>query len=311
MTSTSRLLSALIACGIATSASAEDLALALQTPYVSVDPDSYTDVPLLITNTGATPSPVEHVVMPLHRDTYTFEQVAEGCGPMVSGGNLRFSIDPIPAGGSRVCTVRVHRPADEPDNMSMSWYVDEGSNWLAVEIGTFTDLAVSLARVDAQYASDGALRAIYRLEVGNLSNVGANDAYVKFGEECAGSPIAVDTNLPGGCVSDEIGCPYGGNAAPAARLSIAAGQRASCLVRFTAPPGVDTHVDGGLTGAMRNPTNGGWISDDNPANNGFSLDVAAGAPAQPSVPALSPWSMLLLAAALAGVAFGMRRRFRR
>jgi len=311
MISTKPLVLAVILCGIATPVAAQNLTLTLQNPYVSVEPGGHADIPLVITNTGATTSAEEHVVMPIHRDTYTYEQLSDGCGPIGPDRSVQFSIDPIPAGESRICTVRVNRAANEFDNISNNWYIAESGSWLLFEMGTFTDLAVALTAVNAQYASDGTLHAIYRLDVSNISTVGADDAFIEFGPICVPAPVTVDMDLPGGCVRDEIGCPYEGTDAPAARLSIAAGESTSCLVRVTAPPGVDMHLDGGLTGGIQNPANGGWISDGNPANNGFSLDVAAGVPPRPSAPALSWWSMLLLAAALAGVAFGARRRLRR
>jgi hypothetical protein len=291
---------------------AQHLTLTLADHSVAVAPGEQADVPLVITNTGNTSSAEERLVITGGSDPYVFTQTSSGCGDIVPSTTLapwyEFTIAPLPAGGSRTCNVRVDRPADAPDNVSIDWFINESQSWLQFEIGTFTDVGVTLTRVGATYGSDGTLRATYRLDAHNAGTVAVDDVLVQLGPVCVGTSLVVDMDLPGGCTRDEVGCGFTGGPAAAARMSLGAGASNSCLVRYTAPPGADTQIYGGRTGAMVDAATGGWIGDDDPDNDGLVFNIALGAPAPAQTPALSLWSMLVLALTLAAVAYGTRRR---
>ncbi|MGH2549544.1 MAG: hypothetical protein ACRDHN_09145 [Thermomicrobiales bacterium] len=298
-------------CGAASTAGAQDVTIALDDVYVHVAPGSQADIPIIITNLGSTTSDEQHVVMPVHTERYTFEQESSGCGPIVPYpyANWRqFAIDPIPAGGTRICNVRVDRPVDALDNMYPAWFIQD-SNTVSFEIGTFTDIGIAMTRVGAYLGYQGTIHAIYRLDTHNLGAVGATNALIQLGPDCLETPLEVDMDLPGGCVRDEISCPFEGTG-PATHVSLAPGESQSCLVRYTTPAGTDTHVDVGMVPAMINSETGGWMGDDNSANNGSSIDIAVGAVPTGQAPALSPWSMLVLVMTLAAVAFAARKRAR-
>jgi hypothetical protein len=295
-------------------ACAQNLTLTLADHSVAVAPGEQTNVPLVITNTGGTTSAEEHLVITGGSDPYTFEQTSPGCGEIVPSTAMapwhEFTIAPLPAGGSRTCNVRVNRPADAADNAWIDWFINESQSWLQFQIGTFTDVGVGMTRLDATYGSDGTLRVTYRLAAHNAGAVAVDDVFVQVGPVCVGTTLVVDMDLPGGCTRDEIGCGFTGGPAAAARMSLAAGESASCLVRYIAPPGTDTQIYGGRTGAMIDAETGGWIGDDDPDNDPLVFDIAGGAPAPAQTPALSLWSMLVLTLTLAAVAYGTRGRAR-
>jgi hypothetical protein len=298
-------------CLAATTVAAQDVTVAVEDDSVDVAPGSHADVTLVFTNSGSTTSAEKLLVMPVHGEPYTFEQESPGCGAIVPylGGMWRqFSVDPIPAGGTRTCIVRVDRPADALDNMFADWFVED-SNWLSFFIGTFTDLDVTMTRVGPAVVSGGMARATYRLDTRNLGAVGFTNALVSLGEYCMATGTVVDMNFPGGCSFTEVACPWEGSG-PGTLVSLAPGESSSCLVRYSTPTEFDTHVSGGLVAGMFDSITGGWMSDDNADNNAFRIDIAEGAAPPSEAPALSSWSMLVLALTLAAIAFGARRRAR-
>lgn len=290
---------------------AQDVTVAVADDSVDVAPGSHADVTLVFTNSGSTTSPETLLVMPVHGEPYTFEQESPGCGsigPYLGGTWQQFTVDPIPAGGTRVCNVRVDRPADALDNMFADWFVPD-SNWLSFFIGTFTDLEVTMTRVGPAIVANGTVRATYQLATRNLGSVGFTNALFKLGEDCLATPIDVDLDFPGACAFTEVSCPFGGTG-PGTLVSLDAGASGSCLVRYRAPSNTDTHVDGGLVDGMFDSATGGWMTDDDATNNAFHIDIAEGAIPPGQAPALSTGSMLVLGLMLAAIAFSARRRAR-
>lgn len=311
MASTTGFVLALALCLAATTVTAQDVTVAVADDSVDVAPGSHADVTLVFTNSGSTTSPETLLVMPMHGEPYTFEQESPGCGsiePYLGGTWQNFSIDPIPAGGTRTCLVRVDRPTDALDNMFADWFVQD-SNWLAFFIGTFTDLDVAMTPVSPPILANGTVRATYQLTTRNLGSVGFTNALIKLGEDCLASPIEVDLDFPGACPDTEVSCPFGGTG-PGTLVSLEAGASSSCLVRYRAPTSADTHVDGGLMNGMYDSATGGWMTDDNANNDGFRIDIAEGAVPPGQAPALSMASMLVLGLTLTAIAFAARRRAR-
>lgn len=311
MASTKRFVLALALCLAAKSVTAQDVTVAVADDSVDVAPGSHAQIALVFTNSGNATSPETLLVMPVHGEPYTFAQESPGCGPIepyLGGAWRQFSIDPIPAGGSRTCLVRVERPADALDNMFADWFVQD-SNWLSFFIGTFTDLDVAMTPVGPPILANGTVRATYQLTTRNLGAVGFTNGLIKLGEDCLTTPIDVELDFPGACPLTELSCPFGGTG-PGTLVSLEAGASSSCLVRYRAPTNTDTHVDGGLMNGMFDSATGGWITDDNAANNAFRIDIAEGAVPPGQAPALSSWSMVLLVLALAAIACCARRRAR-
>ena len=296
-------------------ASVQDLVVTSPDFYVPVEPGQHADIPLVFTNQGDEASSEALFVITASGASYTYEQRSQPeCGPIgpssIAPTWQEFTVAPIPAGGTLTCIVRVDRPADAIDNVSIDWFIEETNSWIFFAVGTFADIGISATRLDSSFEPNGTIHATYRLDASNSGVVDVDDAFVLLGPTCVPSPIVVDMNFPGGCVADEVGCGFGGGPGPAARLSVLAGQSTSCLVRFTAPPDVDTHVNIYRTGGMINHATGGYIADDDIGNDSFALDLGGGAPIPASTPALSLWSMLILVLTLAAIAFGMRRRAR-
>jgi len=260
-------------------------ALALQgidvtTPqaYVAVEPGESVDVPILITNHNSTASPTLTFVLTETSLAYTFEQRSQpDCGPIgpdpANVGWTQFSIAPIAAGATRTCTIRVTRGPDEINNTFIDWVVAETDSWVYFDLGTFVDVSLTGTKLDAFRTPDGATHAIYRLEAHNAGTIDIAPVGVALGSTCTPEPVAVDTGFNGACEGITVHCGFGGSGPGALLPAVAAGASSSCLVRLSAPPGVDPSIAAGF-GALYNAETGGLVGDDATDNDLAVLDFA-------------------------------------
>jgi hypothetical protein len=246
--------------------------------HVAVEPGQSVDVPILIANHNSTDSPTLTFVLTLTIDAYTFEQrSAPDCGPIgpdpANPGWTQFSIAPIAAGAARTCTIRVTRGPNEINNTFIDWVVAETDSWVFFDLGTYVDVSLTGTKLDAFRTPDGTVHATYRLEAHN--NAGTIDVApvgVELGSNCIPEPVAIDTGFNGACEGFTTYCGFGGSGSGALLPAVAAGASSSCLVRFSAPPGVDPSIAAGF-GALFNAETGGLIGDDATDNDLVVLDL--------------------------------------
>jgi hypothetical protein len=260
-------------------------ALALQgidvsTPqqHVAVEPGYSVDVPILIANHNSTVSPPLTFVLTDTSLAYTFEQrSAPECGPIgpdpADPDWTQFAIAPIAAGATRTCTIRVTRDPNEINNTFIDWVVSETDSWVYFDLGTFVDVSIAGTKLDAFRTPDGAAHATYRLEVHNAGTIDVAPVGLALGSACPPSRIGVDTDFPGACEGITTYCGFGGSSPGAQLPAVAAGASSSCLVRFSAPLGVDPSIAVGF-GALYNAETGGFIGDDATDNDMAVLDFA-------------------------------------
>jgi hypothetical protein len=268
-----------MALAAATAAAAQTYEASIPETMIAVEPGASVDIPVTIVNHDGSPSPELRLVMPEPIGDYTFEQRSlPDCGPIVPStmyaGWTESSVAPIPAGGSRTCTIRATRNAGEIDNGFIDWFVQESQSWIYFKLGTFVDIAIAATKIDAYRTPDGTTHAIYRIEGFNTSAIDTENVLIALGPACTPNGIAVDTDA-GGCSSAHIGCGFGGSDAPAATLPpMAAGASASCVVRFDAQRGADlSGAAAALVPYIQNATTGGLMDDDNPDDDVAPLDL--------------------------------------
>jgi hypothetical protein len=268
-----------LALAAATAATAQTYEASIPDTAIAVEPGESVDIPVAIVNHDGSASPELHLVMPPPVGNYTFEQLSlPDCGPIVPSttysGWTESTIAPIPAGGTRTCTIRATRDAGEIDNGFIHWAVGESGSWISSRIGTFVDVAVSAMKIDAHRSPDGTTYATYRIEGQNTSTIDIENVTIQLGSVCVPSGISVETDF-GGCSAGRLSCAFGGSDAPAAILPpIAAGSSASCLVRFAAQPGADlSGTAAALAPYIENAATGGLMDDDNSANDIAPIDL--------------------------------------
>ena len=266
----------------ANAASAQNFTAGTPDSTIAVEPGQSVDIPVVIANNDDVESPTLHLVFTDPVGNYTFEQrSAPECGPI---GPSSFytndwtvsAIEPIPAHGTRTCTIRATRDPNEINNGFMDWFIQEnGDSFFSFQIGTFVDIAVSAMKVSAYRSADGMTHATYRIEAHNASAIDTENVTIQLGPACVGPQVFVDTD-GGGCMPGHLECGFGGADAASAMLpSVPAGESASCLVAFTALPGADLteNVAALAGGAIQNATTGGIMADDNPDNDIVPLDL--------------------------------------
>lgn len=245
--------------------------------HVAVEPGHSVDVPILIANHSSTPTSTLTFVLTLTIDAYTFEQrSAPDCGPIGpypgNPGWTQFSIAPIAAGATRTCTIRVTRGPNEINNTFIDWVVSETDSWVYFDLGTYVDVSLTGTKLDAFRTPDGTAHATYRLEAHNAGTIDVAPVGVELGSICTPEPVAIDTGFNGACEGITINCGFGGSGSGALLPAVAAGASSSCLVRFSAPPGVDLSIAAGF-GALFNAETGGLIGDDATDNDLTVLDL--------------------------------------
>ena len=301
--------------GLGATASAQDVEVSTPDTHVAVEAGQFVDVPLLIVNRDTTASPEVHLILTGTPGNYTFEQQsAPACGPIgpssVYSTWTEFAIAPIPAGATRTCTIRVHRDPAEINNVHIDWFIQESDSWVYFQLGTFVDIGVTATDVGTSIGGDGTIHATFRLDIRNDGAIDADNVIVGLGPTCVPPPIVVDTSLPGGCTAESIPCGFGGGPGAGVRMPVIPARASqSCLVRFTAPAGVDPHVQAYLvTDAIMNPATGGTMGDDDSSDDRPLLDLRPnGGPAAFLAPTLSPWSILALVLVLIAAGAGFRR----
>jgi hypothetical protein len=259
-------------------------ALALQgidvsTPqqYVAVEPGYSVDVPILIANHNSTVSPPLTFVLTRTSAAYTFEQrSAPDCGPIGPYPAIpdwtQFSIAPIAAGATRTCTIRVTRGPNEINNTSIDWVVSETDSWVGFDLGTYVDVSITGTKLNAFRTPDGAAHATYRLEAHNAGTIDVAPVEVDLGSICTPEPVAIDTGFNGACEGITVDCGFGGSGSGVLLPAVPAGASSSCLVRFSAPLGVDPSIAASFD-ALFDAETGGLIGDDAPDNDMAVLDL--------------------------------------
>jgi hypothetical protein len=302
--------------GTAAIASAQDIEVSTPQETVAVEAGHRVDIPIVVTNHGATSSELELLLPPTSGD-YTFQQLSEpDCGPIVPApdfpGWTEFSIAAIAAGGTRSCTIRADRGAAEINNGFAAWILAGYGTTVQFALGTFVDISYSGEKVASSTDADGTIHATFRLQVSNDSAIDVANVLIALGPDCVEWPIVIETDFPGGCVAADLGCPYEGSGPGTLMPELAPGMTASCLVRYIAPPDADLDVQTGLSAGLMNAVTGGYIGDDNYSNNVAVLDLRpSGALSPESTPTLSWWAILALIFALTAITVGFRRTTRR
>jgi len=285
---------------------------------VAIEAGATTELALVFRNDEHVASDNYEFVVTAPVEGYSMEMAAApGCGPFhpyppIATWNAS-TIGALGPGESRTCTLRIARAPAAIDNGFFNGMLAGTSTWISVTVGTFVDVALSARQEAANLDPDGTLHAIVRLQARNASALAVDGVVMGLGPVCTGSPITVDTDLPGGCASDQVDCGFTGGPAPAARFPVvAAGGTQSCLARFTVPAGVDPTIQAFLAGSLLDAATGGWIADSNAANDQPVIALSAqGAAIAQAAPALSPFTVLLLALlSAAGAAIAMARRNR-
>lgn len=266
-----------VALAGATAAAAQTYEASIPYPTLAVEAGESVDIPVTIVNHETSDSPELHLVMPNPVGDYTFEQrSAPDCGPIVPSttyaGWNESTIAPIPAGGSRTCTIRATRAASEIDNGFIDWVLEEGQSWVYLKLGTFLDIGVAATKIGAYRSPDGMTYATYRIEASNASAIDAENVTIQVGSVCV--PSGITAEVDPGCSAGHLDCTFGGAAAPTAIVpALAAGATASCLVRFAAQPGANLAGAAALVPSIQNAATGGLMDDDNPANDVVPLDL--------------------------------------
>lgn len=298
------------------SGSAGAITIAPPPQNVAVAVNASVDVPLAIHNEQGIASGDAEFVFTAPYDGYSMEMLpSPGCSAFHPYAEIpswsAFTIGALGPGETRTCTMRIRRAAGAIDNGYFNGMLAGTSIWINFNVGTFVDIALSAQQVSASLDAEGSLRAVVRVQARNSSGIDVDGVAMGLGPICIGSPIAVDTDLPGGCTADQVACEFTGGPAPAARFPvIVAGGSQSCLVRFTAPAGADRTINAYLSGNVLDAATGGSVGDSDDTDNHpvITLSAQAAGSAQ-AAPALSPPILVLL-----GVLFGasalvaMRRR---
>lgn len=294
----------LIALTLAFAAHAGDIVVTSPQANIAMAPGAYADVPLVFTNTGSTASAELRFVITGQYRAYAYEQRSQPeCGALQAStkysGWRDFVIAPIAAGAQRTCVVRITRGAGEIDNGYVDWFLDETDSWVYFNMGTFVDIAFTAIPISTDVDSDGITHSVFRLKARNDGHVDAANVVVGLGPTCVASPVEVDTNLPGGCADDSIGCGFTGGPAPAAKLPvIPAGGTQSCLVRLSAARDAHASVQTWLApDSLSDASTGGMIGDLDDSNNRplINLDVSPEGISAVGAPTLSLWMLTLLA----------------
>src|SRR3954464_15604723 len=128
-----------MALAAATAATAQTYEASIPDTTIEVEPGESVDIPVMIVNHDGSASPELHLVLTDPIGDYTFEQLSlPDCGPIVPSttysGWTESTIAPIPAGGTRTCTIRATRDPGEINNGFIDWIVAESQSWIRFRI---------------------------------------------------------------------------------------------------------------------------------------------------------------------------------
>lgn len=270
---------------------------------VPVEPGKSATISFVFGNEAPAPSGnLEFAITSLHGvQDYSVEPLpANGCSGFhddIVPGWRAFTVDSIAPGATRTCQLRITRGAQEIDNAFFNSVLRGTDQWISFDMGTFADIRLSAEPVSSNVDGEGVLREVFRFEARNTGAIDVEGVVVGLGPVCVGGAIGVDTNLPGGCAADRIECGFTGGPAPAARLPLLrSGTTESCLVRFTAAPGVERVVEPYVfSDPLRNAATGGSVGyrGDTALPHRLEL-VTPAAPRAMAVPATSAIACALL-----------------
>ena len=242
-------------------------------------------------------------------DGYPLQVAGEpACGQLLPGGPPPFGsgyhleIGPLAPGQTVHCVIRVTRNADAVNSTAFAWEV-YGSNgdpfshdWTQFEVGTLTDVAISIEPVSL-HLEQGVARGLVRLRARNNGPSDVASFNVGACTDVVYPPFYIDNAIPNGCAAGSILCFDSGFAF--ALPTLPAGQSESCDLALTGMGAYNGPVTFGLPltvgELLRDPVTKGSLIDTNYHNDEAYLALVA--PIQPT-PMASMIAKALLAAGL-------------
>jgi len=315
----------------ATSAEAQvenyDFPLSAEQLDFELAPGASIEVRLTLGNTTAQTSPELWLrVSSYFGNGYTVSLMGQttSCGELVDEPGSWAAIirvQPIPAGGDRVCVLTVSREPTERDFHSLFISLNRAppsdAPWayLSLSFGTFVDVHLLAEAESRAVSSNGTAHAIYRLTAHNTSSLDLDPMEIGVGQTCIVEPVQIDADMAGGCTLADGWCWFGGS--PSGTVvqlpGIAAGQTTSCLIRISEQQAANASIVARLPHSFVDATTGGAVLESDASNNSQTLYVNAGngnGAATAALPAISVWSLLLLALALGALGLRARARYR-